>query len=82
MDAYLKESFITGIVGLVIGVVIGYLATFVWPTPWNLTGGLIAVGVASFFAAFGGLWSPYRLNRFRSSQCRIRSAEPWICSDG
>lgn len=48
------ESWISGLIGLVIGLCATYVASLIWPTPWTLAQALIAVGIASFCAAFFG----------------------------
>lgn len=51
----LGESAIAGVIGLVIGLVATFVASLIWPTPCGLSGAFVAVGFASFFAAFGGV---------------------------
>lgn len=46
------ESWISGLIGLVIGLAATYLASLIWPTPWSLGQAFIAVGITSFCAAF------------------------------
>jgi uncharacterized membrane protein HdeD (DUF308 family) len=43
---------INGLISVVIGIIITYLASLIWPPPWALGPAFIAVGTASFFAAF------------------------------
>lgn len=60
--AVIKESATAGVIGLIIGLVATYTATLLWPTPWTLSGAFIAVGCASFFAAFGGAYGAHTRN--------------------
>lgn len=48
------QASVSGGVGLVIGLVITYVVWLITPKPWTLRSALLAVGFASFFAAFGG----------------------------
>jgi uncharacterized protein YacL len=48
------HALISGVVGLVIGLVVTYVVWLLTPKPWTLRSALLAVGFASFFAAFGG----------------------------
>jgi len=48
------RALVSGLVGLVIGLVVTSVVWLVTPKPWTLRSALTAVGIASFFAAFGG----------------------------
>jgi len=61
MDQHLRDSLVSAVFGVVLGVVI----TFgVWrsttPPRWDLPGVLVAVGLASFFSAFGAAYGSGR----------------------
>lgn len=45
-------AIINGVISVVIGLIITYLVSLIWPTPWTLSQAFVAVGSASFFAAF------------------------------
>ena len=47
------QGVISGVIGTVIGPAITFVVSLIIPTA-NLTWSLIAVGIASFFAAFAG----------------------------
>ena len=49
----IKNAFISGIIGLCIGLLITYIINLFYPSG-DLRGVLFAVGTASFFASFGG----------------------------
>ena len=49
----IKNAFISGIIGLCIGLIITYIINLFYPSG-NLIWNLFAVGTASFFASFGG----------------------------
>jgi hypothetical protein len=49
----ISRALLSGIIGVAIGLVITYVVSLIIPTE-NLTWSLIAVGFASFFAAFAG----------------------------
>ncbi|MBW3597110.1 MAG: DUF1553 domain-containing protein, partial [Planctomycetes bacterium] len=51
-DRGMIGSLISGIVAVVIALGLTALAALVWPTPWTLQQAMVAVGTASFFAAF------------------------------
>jgi hypothetical protein len=53
MEGDLRNSVVSGFMGLVIGVVITFGVWQMTTTPWDLAGVLVAVGIASFFSAFG-----------------------------
>jgi hypothetical protein len=46
------SSFFSGLLALIIGLVATWLASLAWPTPWTLGQAFVAVGIASFCAAF------------------------------
>jgi len=52
----LKKSAISGVISLAITLVITYIASLIWPTPSGL---FIAVGLASFFSAFGSAYGAH-----------------------
>jgi hypothetical protein len=45
-------ALLRGLFGLVVGLLTTFLASLIWPTPWTLNQAFVAIGVASFFAAF------------------------------
>ncbi len=47
------QALIAGVIGVVLGLVITFVVSLIIPTT-NLSWSLIAVGFASFFAAFSG----------------------------
>jgi uncharacterized protein YacL len=49
------RAVISGAIGAAIGILITWLVSFIFPTPWTIGQAFIAVGVASFFAAFFGV---------------------------
>ncbi|WP_458190972.1 hypothetical protein [Haladaptatus sp. NG-WS-4] len=52
----LKKSAVAGFISLIITLVITYIASLIFPTPWEV---FIAVGLASFFSAFGGAYGAH-----------------------
>ncbi len=57
MDSQLlKKSAIAGLISLGVTLIITYVASLIWPTPWEL---FIAVGLASFFSAFGSAYGAH-----------------------
>ena len=49
----LSQPLIGGILAALLGVIITWLVSQVWETPWSLTQAMIAVAFASFFASAG-----------------------------
>lgn len=56
MKEVVRESGISGLIGLTIGLSATFIAAQLWPTPWTLQQAFIAVGIASFMAAFGAAY--------------------------
>jgi len=56
MDEHLRNSLVSSVFGVVIGVGITFGVWQMTTTPWDLTGVLVAVGLASFFSAFGAAY--------------------------
>lgn len=56
MDDHLRNSLVSAVFGVVIGVVITFGVWQMTRTPWDLAGVLVAVGLASFFSAFGAAY--------------------------
>jgi hypothetical protein len=56
MEGDVRNSVVSGFVGLVIGVVITAGVWRTTATPWDLSGVLFAVAIASFFSAFGAAY--------------------------
>lgn len=53
----LKKSAVAGVISLAITLVVTYIASLIWPTPSEL---FLAVGLASFFSAFGSAYGAHR----------------------
>jgi hypothetical protein len=53
MEEELKESVVSGLISVVIGVGITYGVWQVTTTPWDIVGVLVAVSLSSFFSGFG-----------------------------
>lgn len=56
MEGNVRNSVVSGIIGLLIGVVITAGVWQATTTPWDLIGVLFAVALASFFSAFGAAY--------------------------
>lgn len=52
----LSEAVTSGMIALMIGLLITFVVSYIWFPPWTLTQSFIAVGTASFFAAFFAIY--------------------------
>jgi hypothetical protein len=56
MGERVRNSVVSGFIGLVIGVAVTFGVWQTTATPWDLSGVLFAVALASFFSAFGAAY--------------------------